>query len=111
LLAAHKIETVCGTFDIVRGTWSAVNGGGTLAPLHQHCPVLKCFRTIKQISVAPLLSFFFSFLVAVPAGDLMVLSTLLTFIWRVAEGSLTLSFSSMLLDAWSPCLSDCESVT
>jgi len=51
--------TVCGTFDIVRGTWSAVNGGGTLAPLHQHCPVLKCFRTIKQISVAPLLSFFF----------------------------------------------------
>jgi len=53
----------------------------------------------------------FFFLVAVPAGDFMVLSTLLTFIWRVAEGSLTLSFSSMLLDAWSPCLSDCESVT
>jgi hypothetical protein len=53
----------------------------------------------------------FFFLVAVAAGDFMVLSTLLTFIWRVAEGSLTLSFSSMLPDAWSPCLYDCENVT
>ena len=88
----------------------AVNGGGTLAPLHQHCPMLKCFRTIKQISVAPLLSLFF-LLVAVAAGDFMVLSTLLTFIWRVAEGTLTLSFSSILPDAWSPCLCDCENVT
>lgn len=71
--------------DIIRGTWSAVNGGSTLAPLHQHCPMLKCSRTIKLISVAPFMESFF-FLVAVAAGDFMVLSTLPTFICRVAKG-------------------------
>uniref|UniRef100_K3XNT1 Uncharacterized protein n=1 Tax=Setaria italica TaxID=4555 RepID=K3XNT1_SETIT len=45
--------------DIIRGTWSAVNGGSTLAPLHQHCPMLKCSRTIKLISVAPFMESFF----------------------------------------------------